>query len=68
MKENPKAEALKALAEVIETVDQIARGKELTPLEWIKLGAIMGYIKANVEKTQERQRVRKPKSQDPVKP
>ncbi len=68
MKIDHKAEALRALDESIETVNAIASGKELAPLEWIKLGAVMGYARANIEKIQELKRIRKPQSQDPVKP
>ena len=62
MKNDHKAEALKALDEAIATVDAIAAGRVLTPLEWLKLGTVMGYARRNIEQIQELKRIRKPKA------
>ena len=58
---NYKQEALVALDEAIATVDRIARGGALSPLEWVKLGSIMGYARKSIEQIQELKRSRKPK-------
>ena len=65
MKEDPKGEALEA-------IDQISKAlKSATPLaglERMKLAAVADYAYQQVGDIQELKRIRKPKSQDPVKP
>ena len=70
MKFSHKDEALKALEEIGATVAKAGsiEAASLTRLDYAKLTATVQYAKENVEQIHELTRIRKPKSQDPVKP